>query len=134
MNKPPTDKTDEIATQNTYPYEVVRFNALKYGILSRYTVRSHESHADIQTTEAAATPTQAEPKRLVSQRGTWLNDTEHSAARTYHANHFHCHICIVDGSGNRYGKRCAFGLALWKTYRGIDRNNKVNQPPTRSTG
>lgn len=28
------------------PYEVVRFNALKHGILSRYTVLSHENHAD----------------------------------------------------------------------------------------
>ena len=27
-------------------YEAVRFNALKHGILSRYTVLSHESHVD----------------------------------------------------------------------------------------
>ena len=31
------------------PYEVVRFNALKHGILSRYTVLSHESHADYES-------------------------------------------------------------------------------------
>jgi hypothetical protein len=35
--------------QNTQPYEVVRFNALKHGILSRYTVLSHESHADYES-------------------------------------------------------------------------------------
>jgi hypothetical protein len=29
-------------------YEVVRFNALKHGILSRYTVLSHENHADYE--------------------------------------------------------------------------------------
>lgn len=34
------------ADANTQPYEVVRFNALKHGILSRYTVLSHENHAD----------------------------------------------------------------------------------------
>ena len=31
------------------PYEVVRFNALKHGILSRYTVLSHENHADYES-------------------------------------------------------------------------------------
>jgi hypothetical protein len=30
-------------------YEVVRFNALKHGILSRYTVLSHENHADYES-------------------------------------------------------------------------------------
>jgi hypothetical protein len=30
-------------------YAVVRFNALKHGILSRYTVLSHESHADYES-------------------------------------------------------------------------------------
>jgi len=49
MNTTTTDKTDEIAAQNTPPYEVVRFNALKHGILSRYTVLSHESHADYES-------------------------------------------------------------------------------------
>ena len=49
MNTTTTDKTDEIAAQNTHPYEVVRFNALKHGILSRYTVLSHESHADYES-------------------------------------------------------------------------------------
>ena len=41
MNTTTTDKTDEIAEPNPQPYEVVRFNALKHGILSRYTVLSH---------------------------------------------------------------------------------------------
>ena len=36
------------AEANTQPYEVVRFNAIKHGILSRYTVLSHESHADYE--------------------------------------------------------------------------------------
>lgn len=31
------------------PYEAVRFNALKHGILSRYTVLSHENHADYES-------------------------------------------------------------------------------------
>ena len=31
------------------PYEVVRFNALKHGILSRYTVLSHENHTDYES-------------------------------------------------------------------------------------
>ena len=30
-------------------YEAVRFNAMKHGILSRYTVLSHESHADYES-------------------------------------------------------------------------------------
>jgi hypothetical protein len=37
------------ADANTQPYEVVRFNALKHGILSRYTLLSHESHADYES-------------------------------------------------------------------------------------
>ncbi len=38
-----------VAGQNAQPYEAVRFNALKHGILSRYTVLSHESHADYES-------------------------------------------------------------------------------------
>jgi hypothetical protein len=49
MSTTTTDKTDEIAAQNTLPYEAVRFNALKHGILSRYTVLSHENHADYES-------------------------------------------------------------------------------------
>jgi len=37
------------ADSSPQPYEVVRFNALKHGILSRYTVLSHESHADYES-------------------------------------------------------------------------------------
>ena len=37
------------AEPSTTSYEVVRFNALKHGILSRYTVLSHESHADYES-------------------------------------------------------------------------------------
>ena len=49
MTMTTTDKTDEIAHPRTQPYEVVRFNALKHGILSRYTVLSHENHADYES-------------------------------------------------------------------------------------
>ena len=35
--------------KNSPGYEVVRFNALKHGILSRYTVLSHENHADYES-------------------------------------------------------------------------------------
>ena len=49
MNTNLTDKTAEIANPNPQPYEVVRFNALKHGILSRYTVLSHENHADYES-------------------------------------------------------------------------------------
>ena len=49
MNTTGTDKTDEIANPQLHPYEVVRFNALKHGILSRYTVLSHENHADYES-------------------------------------------------------------------------------------
>jgi len=38
-----------IADPNHQPYNAVRFNALKHGILSRYTVLSHESHADYES-------------------------------------------------------------------------------------
>jgi hypothetical protein len=37
------------ADPSTQSYEVVRFNALKHGILSRYTVLSHENHADYES-------------------------------------------------------------------------------------
>lgn len=41
--------TDPITGLKPQPYEVVRFNALKHGILSRYTVLSHENHADYES-------------------------------------------------------------------------------------
>jgi hypothetical protein len=37
------------AGQKPVGYEAVRFNALKHGILSRYTVLSHEDHADYES-------------------------------------------------------------------------------------
>ena len=49
MNTTATDKTAEIAAPDSNPYQVVRFNALKHGILSRYTVLGHESHADYES-------------------------------------------------------------------------------------
>ena len=49
MNTTGTDKTDDTANSQLHPYEVVRFNALKHGILSRYTVLSHENHADYES-------------------------------------------------------------------------------------
>lgn len=79
-----------------------------------------KTNADIQTTEAAATPTQTWPKRLFRQRGPRLTDTEQSAAQAYHAHHFNCHQCIAAGRGMQCGKRCAVGLALWSDYTGAD--------------
>ena len=79
-----------------------------------------KNNADIQTTEAAATPTQSEPKRLFRQRGQWLTGTDQSRAKTYHAHHFNCHQCIAAGRCNRYGRRCAVGLALWNDYTGSE--------------
>lgn len=38
-----------VAGASPQPYEAVRFNALKHGILSRYTVLSHECHADYES-------------------------------------------------------------------------------------
>ncbi len=38
-----------IGDTTTRPYELVRFNAMTHGILSRYTVLSHESHADYES-------------------------------------------------------------------------------------
>lgn len=50
------------------------------------------------------------------QREPWLSGNEQFAARAYHAHHFNCHICTAAGRGNRYGRRCTVGLALWNTY------------------
>ena len=75
-----------------------------------------KNNADIQTTEAAPTPTQTGPKRIFRQRGPWLTGTEQSAAQDYHAHHFHCHTCIAAGRGIRYGGRCVAGLVLWNIY------------------
>jgi hypothetical protein len=44
-----TDSFSRATNATPQPYEVVRFNALKHGILSRYTVLSHESHADYES-------------------------------------------------------------------------------------
>jgi hypothetical protein len=51
MNSTNTNTAPVIPTADPspQPYEVVRFNALKHGILSRYTVLSHESHADYES-------------------------------------------------------------------------------------
>lgn len=47
---PVTDELHQLPTELSPPgYEAVRFNALKHGILSRYTVLSHENHADYES-------------------------------------------------------------------------------------
>ena len=79
-----------------------------------------EINANIQTNEAAAVPIQTGPKRLFRQRGPWLTGAEQSAAQAYHLHHFNCHTCISAGRGNRYGRRCAVGLALWSDYNRVD--------------
>ena len=73
-------------------------------------------NANLQSTDLAPTPTQAEPKRLFRQRGLWLTGAEQSAAQAYHAHHFNCHTCIAAGRGSRYGLRCGTGAALWRDY------------------
>ena len=75
-------------------------------------------NADIQSTDAAATPNQAGIKRLFRQRRRWLTDTEQSVAQAYHAHHFNCHTCIAAGRGTRDGRRCTVGSALWSDYNG----------------
>jgi hypothetical protein len=79
---------------------------------------SEKVNADIQTTEAAATLTLSEPKRLFRKRGPRLTETEQQKARAYHAHHFNCHTCFAAGRGFRYGRRCAVGLALRSDYTG----------------
>ena len=49
MNMTITAKAEEVADPRPQPYAVVRFNALKHGILSRYTVLSHENYADYES-------------------------------------------------------------------------------------
>lgn len=38
-----------VARQKSQPYGVVRFNAIRHGVLSPYTVLSHENHADYES-------------------------------------------------------------------------------------
>ena len=76
-----------------------------------------------EPTTPTTTTTTAQPhakKPLFRQRGPWLTGTEQSAAQDYHAHHFNCHQCISAGRGDRYGRRCAVGLALWSDYTGTD--------------
>jgi hypothetical protein len=44
-----TNPRGAVAGTSPASYELVRFNALKHGILSRYTVLSHENHADYES-------------------------------------------------------------------------------------
>ena len=81
-----------------------------------------EIDAEIQTTEIAATHALSEPTRLFRQRGPWLTGTEQSAAQKYLAHHFNCRTCIAAGRGTQSGKRCAAGIALWRTYSDSDGN------------
>ena len=80
---------------------------------------SEKINADIQTTEAPATPTQSESRRPLRQRGPWLTGREQSAAKAYHAHHFNCPTCIAAGKSERV-ERCNLGLALWCNYTGAD--------------
>ena len=71
------------------------------------------------TTNTTAETTPNEP-RLFRQHGPWLTGEEQSAAQAYRAHHVTCHQCIAAGLNNRYGERCAVGLALWNDYTGAD--------------
>ncbi|WP_156949886.1 hypothetical protein [Simplicispira psychrophila] len=44
MNTTITATAEEVAAPHPQPYEIVRFNALKHSILSRYTVLSQENN------------------------------------------------------------------------------------------
>ena len=77
-------------------------------------IEAHAANELLSDKQLTAEPTK--PKRIFDKRGPWLNDTEKSAARAYHAHHFNCHPGIAAGRGNRHGRRCAGGLALWNTY------------------
>ncbi len=59
-----------------------------------------------------------EPKRLFRQHGPWLTGRQALDAKAYHLHHFNCPQCIAAGRGERYGGRCAVGLALWIGYTG----------------
>ena len=85
-------------------------------------------NANLQSTDLAPTPTQAEPKRLFRQRGLWLTGAEQSAAQAYHAHHFNCYTCIAAGRGIRYDRRCAVGLAMWLTYTGAAEQQSALKP------
>ena len=83
-------------------------------------VTAEKINADSQVTEAAATPTQTEPRRRFRPRERWLTHSEQLAATAYYAHHFSCLTCIAAGRGDCYGKRCELGLALWSEYDGAD--------------
>ena len=46
---PVANESNQLPAEQAPGYEAVRFNALKHGILSRYTVLSHENHADYES-------------------------------------------------------------------------------------
>lgn len=64
-------------------------------------------------------------KRVFRQRGPWLTEREQSSAAAYNRHHVNCHQCIAAGRGERYGTRCAAGLALWSDYTGADTNGDL---------
>ena len=82
-------------------------------------------NADIQATDAAATPTQSEPKRVFRRCGPWLTGRQVTDAKAYHTHHFKCSQCIAAGRGQQYGGRCAVGLALWSDSTGTDTNGDL---------
>lgn len=60
------------------------------------------------------------PKRIFRQRGPWLTGQQALDAKAYNRHHFNCHQCIAAGRDQRYGGRCAVGLAFWGDYNGTD--------------
>lgn len=77
-----------------------------------------EAHAANEPLTGGNLTAPPEPKRIFRQRGPRLNPAEQQAARAYHGHHFNCPTCIAAGRGDRYGRRCAVGLALWNDYTG----------------
>lgn len=66
------------------------------------------------------TPQTPEPKLLFRPHGPWLTGRQALDAKEYQLHHFNCPNCIAAGRGERYGRRCAVGLALWINYNGED--------------
>ena len=79
-------------------------------------VTAEKTNTEIQTTEVATAPVQAEPKRLFRNPGPWLTGAEQLPAQAYHAHHFSCHECIAAGRDSKYGQRCSAGMALLRLY------------------
>lgn len=68
-----------MADSSPHPYKVVRFNALKHGILSRYTVLSHENHSDYESlVNSRVKDVKSQLKSATFQAKRKHHETQHS--------------------------------------------------------